>query len=222
MLFGASDGRGLTRAGGRAALLCACAAAAVAAQPAFALPIENTPADIADMGMSMGRVVVPRRIDDSVLPHDAPAKAPLVQPDPQSGLAPGGSTITGNSGTFDVSVAPAALESVPSAEGRRNDEGGVRGFRNQAAALPPLPAAPSAAQLEQLLVTSQAPPAADVARIEEGAIVLTTVMTSKVAGSLSNAAPAPASASGSVEYAGSTLGCFGAGCILPHRVRLGA
>ena len=147
-----------------------------------------------------------------VLPHDAPAKAPLVQPDPQSGLAPGGSTITGNSGTFDVSVAPAALESVPSAEGRRNDEGGVRGFRNQAAALPPLPAAPSAAQLEQLLVTSQAPPAADVARIEEGAIVLTTVMTSKVAGSLSNAAPAPASASGSVEYAGSTLGCFGAGC----------
>ena len=133
----ASHDCAIARLGGRAALLCACAVAALAAQPAPAGPRE----DIADFGLSPpGRTLPQPRLER--LPEIGASEVPL----------PSTPSINRSGGAFDVSVDARII--------------------GQSASLPPVQQLGSA-QVERMLVTDRAPPAAEVAHVEDGAVVLT-------------------------------------------------
>jgi hypothetical protein len=143
MVRKALQNQDIASVGGRAALLCACAAASLVAQPANSAPISNEVKDIADFGLSGVRAVPHPHSDVGAPgmsgPVDAGQLKGAIVEAPASQQA-----LTVDKGTFDVKVNPTA----------------------------PLP--PSGSQVEQMLVTNQALPSADVARVENGAIVLTS------------------------------------------------
>src|SRR5205823_10809827 len=94
-----------------------------------------------------------------------------------SPTGPASPALTAHGGTFDVQV------QAPPATPASDVSSSSRDMEPTANVIPPggsLPPAPSAsdARIEQMLVTSQAPPAADQVRVENGAIVLTSSSTS--------------------------------------------
>ena len=158
-------------AGGRAALLCACAIAALAAQPALAGPLTNSPADVAGPVPQMGRMQTPGRIGDDVSSASLSGnnRAPAM---PGSGVhidVSGGSSISASGGTFDVQVESPRVANTP-ADPSAHGRAGALAIPSPSAGLPSMQA--TAAQVEQLLVTNQAPPPADQANVVDGAIVL--------------------------------------------------
>jgi len=184
------------RAGGRAALFCACAIAALVAPPVRAAPPLG-PESIGDIGTRVERGLPRTRSDLSsamesdLSPPLRSSPSPVTSPD--VGLAAGSpdvrnssaqrspGTVTANSGAFDIQV----------------DLSEPRTF----------------ARIEQLLVTREAIPQANRARLEDGEVVLTSSeMPNDATADVRHNASAIAAADSRTEYAGVTLGCFGAGC----------
>src|SRR4249919_1470184 len=75
MVRKALQNQDIASVGGRAALLCACAAASLAAQPANSAPIPNEVKDIADFGLSGVRAVPHPRPDVGAPDMTAPIEA---------------------------------------------------------------------------------------------------------------------------------------------------
>lgn len=155
----ASQGSCVARAGGRAALLCACAIAALAAPPAAAAPVDSAREDIAFVGTANrngsfsggGGATLQRSI------NGAPSAGPVV------GHA--GPTLTANRGTFDVQVDAPARPSHDMAL-RAGLSARIGNALNGSSI--------SSARIEQMLIIGRAPPAADQVHVDKGVIVLTS------------------------------------------------
>src|SRR6185312_12256784 len=152
--------------GGRAVLLCACAIAALVAQPALAVPAAAGSDDVASIGAAGEAGTLAARIA-------------LRRPNMATFAAtPSGATLTPSSGVFDVRVdAPA----VTGNSARGNRAGGAPAELTSRAEILSNMARPSAASIEQMLVTNKAPMAADQVQMENGAIVLTSSGASAMA-----------------------------------------
>jgi len=164
--------RGDARVRRRAVLLCACAIAALAVQPALAAPNREAPGTFtsAEAHADHGPLVAPTNDGASgspSVPRDANAggSGNGLPPNQDNGPAP----VTASSGTFDVAVTPPETAGPGHSGESKRDQPDLP---PQSAALPPGP--PNPTIVEQMLVTSQAPPAATGAHVDKGEIVLTT------------------------------------------------
>ena len=174
------------RAPGRAALLCACAVAALAVQPASAAPGHEVPEINTSSAHGFGHAA-PAPITDAVGtgatadPGHRSSANPSLPSQAEAPPAALPSQLTADGGTFDVQVAAPAETSDTHGSAPPGSEPGSKAHDNrrdvdlpaQTASLPPA-AAPTAAQIEQMLVTDQAAPPANQVRVEGGAIVLTS------------------------------------------------
>ena len=177
----------------RTTLLCACAIAALVADPALAVaggPGQS--GDLAASRFSVDRGMNSRRIEDvPSLPDVVRGPPALGNPEAGSGPMSLPSTVTGQGSTFDVQVqAPTSrVEAATTNAAPRDDQ--VVDASVRAALGPEAP--PSLSQVERMLVISHAPPAAESARIDDGAIILSNPLsaaapeTAKLKGALSAA-----------------------------------
>src|SRR6185312_16508054 len=127
--------------GGRAVLLCACAIAALVAQPALAVPAAGGSDDVASIGAAGEAGTLAARIA-------------LRRPNIATFAAtpsPTGPSLTSNSGVFDVRVdAPTVIGH----SARGNRAGGASAELTSRADILSNMARPSAASIEQMLVTN--------------------------------------------------------------------
>ena len=155
--------RGNARVRRRATLLRACAVAALAVQPALAVPNHDSPGSISrdDAIVDRGPPATPPGQIQSGPNNDGSNAGGNGNGQPPTVGTPGGepAPLTSNSGTFDVAVTPPAAEEP----GKSGDSNGDRpNLPPPSAALPP---PPGGAASEQIRGESQAPPAATVAAI---------------------------------------------------------
>ena len=135
-----------------------------------------------------------------------------MQPDPQSGLAPGGSTITGNSGAFRRQRGSRSFRICALGRGATQRRGRRPGVPKSGGGFTTITGG-AIGRSTRAAVGHEPSAAGSRCRPYRGRCDRPDHSNDLKSRRLtSNAAPAPASASGSVEYAGSTLGCFGAGC----------
>ncbi|HEX6785416.1 MAG TPA: hypothetical protein VF098_12295, partial [Sphingomicrobium sp.] len=166
--LGIHDGR-LTRASRRAALLCACAVTALAAQPSLAGPLDGMPRSVSErLSLDSARTAVLNGGAGSApVASGLPAGAP---PNPSADLP----VVKADSGTFDVEATPPASTQA---------QNRLAGRLATAAEIPPMSQV-RAGQVEQMLVTDASARIAQQARVENGSIVLSagavTAASSKI------------------------------------------